>query len=85
MLLKRFLKARLYRHCKVERMRVKVERILALVFESYLHNPLLLPADYQQKFRQFGRERAICDFVAGMTDRFALDEYKKLFEPYEPV
>jgi dGTPase len=34
---------------------------------------------------RFGAERTICDYIAGMTDRFALDEYKRLFEPYERV
>ncbi|ABA88882.1 deoxyguanosine triphosphate triphosphohydrolase, putative [Syntrophotalea carbinolica DSM 2380] len=84
-ILKQFLRERLYRHHKVERMRVKVERILSMIFESYLKTPSLLPAEYHARFEIHGKERAICDLVAGMTDRYALDEYKKLFEPYEPV
>lgn len=84
-LLKEFLRNRLYRHHKVERMRVKVERILSMIFESYLRTPSLLPEEYHRKFEVHGKERVICDLVAGMTDRYALDEYKKLFEPYEPV
>lgn len=84
-ILKRFLRDRLYKHYKVERMRVKVERILTIIFESYLHTPSLLPAEYHRKFELYGKERTICDLVAGMTDRYALDEYKRLFEPYEPV
>lgn len=83
--LKSFLRTRLYRHYKVERMRVKVERILTQIFESYMKYPSLLPTAYHAKFEMYGKERAICDLVAGMTDRYALDEYKKLFEPYEPV
>lgn len=83
--LKGFLYRRLYRHYKVERMRVKAERFLTLLFESYLETPSLLPFQYQQRFERHGRERVICDYLASMTDRFALDEYKRLFEPYERV
>jgi dGTPase len=83
--LKSFLYKRLYHHYKVERMRVKAERFLTLLFESYRKNPSLLPLPYQKKFDFFGPERVICDYVAGMTDRYALDEYKRLFDPYERV
>jgi dGTPase len=81
--LKKFLYRNLYRHHKVELMRVKAERFLTLLFESYLQNPTLLPRDHQQKFEEQGRERVICDYIASMTDRFAQDEYKRLFEPFE--
>jgi dGTPase len=83
--LKRFLFQNLYRHYKVERMRVKAERYLTQLFESYVRHPTLLPAKYQQKMEEVGRERVVCDYIAGMTDRFALDEFKRLFEPYERV
>ena len=69
----------------VERMRIKAERFLSILFESYQACPALLPAAYQSRFAGNGRERVICDYLAGMTDRFALDEYKRLFEPYERV
>jgi dGTPase len=83
--LKQFLLENLYHHYKVERMRVKAERYLANLFQTYTAHPTLLPAKYVKKMELFGRERVICDYVAGMTDRFALDEYKRLFEPYERV
>jgi len=83
--LKAFLYQRLYRHYKVERMRVKAERFLGLLFETYRDHPSLLPASYQLRFDEYGIERVICDYLAGMTDRYALDEYKRLFEPYERV
>lgn len=83
--LKRFLYQRLYRHYKVERMRIKAERFLTSLFESYLANPTLLPLSYQQRFEEHGKERVICDYLAGMTDRYAQDEYKRLFEPFERV
>jgi dGTPase len=83
--LKRFLYQNLYRHYKVERMRVKAERYLGELFEMYIKHPTLLPLRHQMKMEREGRERVICDYIAGMTDRFALDEFKRLFEPYERV
>ena len=81
--LKKFLYRRLYRHSKVERMRVKAERFLTILFESYIENPTLLPERHQLRFEKFGKERVICDYIASMTDRYAQDEYKKLYEPFE--
>ncbi len=81
--LKKFLYQRLYRHSKVERMRVKAERFLTLLFENYIQNPTLLPERHQQRFEKYGTERVICDYIASMTDRYAQDEYKKLYEPFE--
>ncbi|MFK5926213.1 MAG: deoxyguanosinetriphosphate triphosphohydrolase [Desulfuromusa sp.] len=81
--LKKFLYQRLYRHSKVERMRVKAERFLTLLFENYMENPTLLPERHQLRFEKYGTERVICDYIASMTDRYAQDEYKKLYEPFE--
>ncbi|MRR06996.1 MAG: deoxyguanosinetriphosphate triphosphohydrolase [Deltaproteobacteria bacterium] len=83
--LKQFLMVNLYRHHKVERMRVKAESYLTQLFEAYLKHPTLLPRKHLKKMDNTVRERVICDYIAGMTDRFALDEYKRLFEPYERV
>ncbi|MBW4057214.1 MAG: deoxyguanosinetriphosphate triphosphohydrolase [Proteobacteria bacterium] len=83
--LKRFLFQNLYRHYKVDKMRVKAEIFITRLFETYLRYPNLLPPKYQSRFERFGLQRVICDYIAGMTDRFALDEYKRLFEPYERV
>jgi dGTPase len=83
--LKHFLHKYLYRHHKVERMRVKVERILAFLFDIYAENNNLLPLEQQHKFEKYGTRRVICDYIAGMTDRYAFDEYRRLMEPYEPV
>ena len=85
--LKRFLYENLYNHHRVVRMADKAERIITELFSAYLRKPGLLPP---RDFRRITggeetAERAICDYVAGMTDRFALDEYKKLFDPYERV
>ncbi len=83
--LKRFLYEKLYCHYKVERMRLKAERFLTQLFETYRANPTLLPDSYQLRFSANGIERVICDYLAGMTDRYAQDEYKRLFEPFERV
>jgi dGTPase len=83
--LKRFLFEHLYRHYKVDKMRVKAEIFISRLFETYRQYPNLLPPKYRLRIERFGLERTICDYIAGMTDRFALDEYKRLFEPYERV
>ena len=83
--LKAFLQKNVYQHYKVERMRVKAERYVALLFSTYKDNPTLLPQKYRERIEIETKERVICDYIAGMTDRYALDEYKKLFEPYERV
>jgi dGTPase len=81
--LNRFLFDNLYRHHKVDKMRVKAEIVITRLFETYLRFPNLLTPRYQARFEQSGLQRVICDYIAGMTDRFALDEYRRLFEPYE--
>ncbi len=83
--LKTFLCKNLYRHFKVERMRIKAEYFLTRIFESYRDNPSLLPHDFQNKIPETGTERVICDYIAGMTDRYAMDQYRRLFEPFERV
>ena len=83
--LKAFLQKNVYQHYKVERMRVKAERYVTLLFSTYKDNPTLLPQKYRGRIEIESKERVICDYIAGMTDRYALDEYKKLFEPYERV
>ena len=83
--LKRFLFENLYRHHKVDKMRVKAEIFITRLFETFIRYPNLLPPKYQARYEQCGLQRVVCDYIAGMTDRFALDEYKRLFEPYERV
>ncbi len=73
--LKDFLYTRLYRHYRVIRMQVKAERIIEDLFNSYKAEPLVLPTHVQQWIPARGLERTICDYIAGMTDRFALDEH----------
>jgi len=79
--LKTFLYDRLYTHYRVTRMTQKADRIMSALFETYMHEPKQLPPHV------LGDDipRAIADYIAGMTDRFALQEYKKLFDPEERV
>ena len=83
--LKKFLRENLYYHHRVLRMADKATRIIGQLFETYMNEPRTLPPKNYLDIERIGKERAICDHIAGMTDRFALDEYKKLFDPYEKV
>jgi dGTPase len=79
--LKDFLYANLYRHHRVVRMAVKAERIISDIFRSYQNEPEVLPDHVQAWIDERGLERTICDYIAGMTDRFALQEHNKMFDP----
>jgi dGTPase len=79
--LKDFLYKNLYRHHRVVRMAVKAERILSDLFGAYLSEPEMLPEHILALVEQRGLERTVCDYLAGMTDRFAVDEHDKLFDP----
>lgn len=81
--LRDFLKARLYRHYKVVRMTDKARRFIRALFETYLAKPEQLPPGSQRRLESEGARRVICDYVAGMTDRYAQEEYRRLFEPFE--
>ena len=78
--LKRFLRANLYTHYKVNRMRVKASRIIRELYEAFMHDPVLLPPDYQVASGDVHKQaRKIADYIAGMTDRYAFKEYRRLF------
>ncbi len=79
--LKDFLFANLYRNYRVVRMAVKAERIITGLFDSYRNEPTTLPKHVQTIIGERGLERTICDYIAGMTDRFAIEEFKKIFDP----
>lgn len=83
--LKSFLQERLYKHYKMERMRLKARRVVQGLFEAYLHHPTLLPIRHQHRAQSEPLKRVICDYIAGMTDRYAIEEYKRLFDPGERV
>jgi len=79
--IKDFLYKNLYRHSRVVRMAVKAERIITDLFKAYRSEPAILPYHIREQIEERGQERTICDYIAGMTDRFAVDEYQKLFDP----
>ena len=79
--LKNFLYDHLYRHFRVVRMAVKAEHIVTELFNAYLRDPEILPEHVQNRISEHGLERTLCDYIAGMTDRFAIEEYQKLFDP----
>jgi dGTPase len=83
--LERFLMQRIYRHYRVARMMTKARRFLEELFRAYRANPLQLPPHHQARIPVEGLERTVCDYMAGMTDRYAQDEYLKLFSPFEVV
>jgi dGTPase len=83
--LARFLFERFYRHHRVLRMAAKAERILGDLWRAYAAEPRQLPPHVLERARGEPEERAIADYVAGMTDRFAMDEHDRLFDPHTHV
>jgi dGTPase len=88
--LKRFLRVNLYQHYRVHRMTVKSQRIVRDLFGAIFDDPRLLPLPHQanvaaleQQHGPAGRARAVADYIAGMTDRYAIAEHRKLFNPTE--
>ena len=86
--LKRFLRSNLYRHYRVHRMSAKAGRTVTALFEAYIDDPRLMPEDAQQQVALLenttgkdGRARAVADYIAGMTDRYAIAEYERTFNP----
>jgi len=79
--MKDFLFDRLYRHYRVMRMQVKAQRLIRRLFHAYLDEPRQLPTEIQTRFGEETPQRVVCDYIAGMTDRFAIQEHHKLFDP----
>ena len=87
--LKRFLRERMYHHHRVHRMAVKARRIVVALFSEFMSDPALLPEETRETALQdgqqqgdAGRARAVADYIAGMTDRFAIAEYERIFNPH---
>ena len=80
--LKRYLYQNMYRHYRLVRMQEKAERVVSSLFNAYLKEPAMLPTEVQVRTENTPLHRVIADYLAGMTDRYALDEWQKLFEPY---
>jgi dGTPase len=83
--LKRFLLKNLYQHYQVNRMTIKANKVVSDLFDAFFHTPNVLPHEYQEKISDQGgaditKARVIADYIAGMTDRYAMKEYHRLFE-----
>jgi dGTPase len=83
--LKQYLFKYFYRHFRVVRMATKAERLLRSLFDAYIEQPLQLPVETQARAAEHeeGLHRTVCDYIAGMTDRYAIQEYKRLYDPEE--
>ena len=81
--LKAFLRDNLYQHWRVRRMTSKARRIVSELFKAFMDDPQLLPPQYQEKCHPFDQPartaRAVADYIAGMTDRYAMGEHQRLF------
>jgi dGTPase len=75
------LRKNLYRHYRVVRMGIKAEKVLRELFEIYSEYPEALPADYQRRVGSENAKRIIADYLAGMTDRYAMEEHQRLTDP----
>ncbi|MBI3270942.1 MAG: deoxyguanosinetriphosphate triphosphohydrolase [Planctomycetes bacterium] len=83
--LEKFLFQNVYMHFRVARMSRRANRFLHDLFVEYAEHPEQLPPKFQKWAELQGLHRAVCDYIAGMTDRYAQEEYKKLFYPFERV
>ena len=88
--LKRFLRENLYRHYRVHRMSHKAADVITKLFEAMMNDLRLMPLQYRIKAQENeaksgekGRARIVSDYIAGMTDRYAIKEYKRIFDPTE--
>jgi dGTPase len=87
--LKTFLREELYKHYKVRRMTAKARRVVRELFEVFFNDPTLMPDQHEARTRlalvkgPTGRARAVADYIAGMTDRYAILEHSRLFDPSE--
>ena len=83
--MREFLRNNLYQHYRVVRMSNKAYRFITSLYNVYLDKPEQLPPSTHNRLKKEDKHQVVCDYIAGMTDRYALDEYKKFFEPYERV
>lgn len=81
--LKQYLFKYFYRHFRVVRMATKAERLIRDLFNAYVEQPLQLPNETQQRAEEHDLHRVVCDYIAGMTDRYAIQEHKRLYDPEE--
>ncbi len=80
-----FLFGALYRDYRMVRQMAKAKRFVQALFDSYVEDVRQLPPEYQRWAEEEGVHRAVCDYIAGMTDRYAQDQYLQLFQPYQKL
>jgi dGTPase len=80
-----FLAQHVYRHYRLVRMDTKARRIVDALFEAYQQDTAMLPPRFAARVDEQGPDRVICDYIAGMTDRYCQDEYLRLFSPHQRV
>ena len=84
--LRDFLFARMYRHYLVNRQTLKARRVVSELFRLYMDQPNILPAEWRRRAEAAEtptlRARIVADYIAGMTDRYALEAHRKVFDPY---
>jgi dGTPase len=83
--LKEFLLREMYGNYRVIRMEEKARRIIGDLFGAYCNRPEQLPPHIFSRVKTEGIKRVVCDYIAGMTDRYAMEEYRKLFDPLSRV
>ena len=88
--LKTFLREHVYKHYKVRRMTSKARRVVSALFDAFFNDPGLMPDEHKSTGARLektqgtaGRARAVADYIAGMTDRYAILEHRRLFDPGE--
>jgi dGTPase len=81
--LKKFLHENLYRHYQVMRVMQRARRVISELFAAFWQEPRLLPTQYQERMPQHGQARTIADYIAGMTDRYAIKEHQRLYAPLD--
>ena len=86
----RFLRERVYRHYKVQRMTRKARRVIQELFSAFMSDIQLMPPEHEELATkaetaqgEAGRARAVADYIAGMTDRYAILEHERLYDPAE--
>lgn len=83
--LESFLSEKVYRHSRLIRMDDKAGRLIEQLFHVYLAEPKVLPPRFSRRIDRQGLHRVVCDYIAGMTDRFCQEECRRLFDPFEKV
>ena len=88
--LKRFLRRELYRHYRVMRMALKGGKVIEALWQAFMEEPVMLPTEFRRRAERAesekgpaGRATVVADYVAGMTDRYAIREHGRIFDPYQ--